>query len=105
MLPRFLGREAEDRALGHAHSSNDLVTIPGGDHTIAGDENDGFVDAILGSLTAVARLHQNTPNAKVNPFDNGHLTVNLLCNPELSVRERGSRQPTVRSGPARCPSA
>ena len=75
---------------------NDLVTIPGGDHTVSGgctkkdDKNCGqpgseklttaYVDAILASLTAAAQLQQNTPNASINPNDSGFLTVNLLCN-------------------------
>jgi hypothetical protein len=62
--------------------TNDLVTIPGGDHTIAGTDGDE-IDTILGSLSLALQLHQNTPNFRVNPNDNGHLTVELLCNPDF----------------------
>ena len=62
--------------------TNDLVTIPGGDHTIAGDNADA-VDAVLGALSLSLQFQQNTPNFRVNPFDNGHLTLNLFCNPDF----------------------
>jgi hypothetical protein len=61
----------------------DLVTIPGGDHTIGGS-NAGEVNAALAVLSLALRFHQNTRNAKVNPFDNGTLTLELLCNPSIS---------------------
>jgi hypothetical protein len=67
-------------------NQNDKATIPGGDHTIAGEEADGFVDAVLASLTAVARLHQKKSDARINPFDDGHLTVELLCNPSFPCK-------------------
>jgi hypothetical protein len=78
-------------------AQNDQVTIPGGDHTVAGDAGDGFVNAVLASLTVVARLHQNTPNSRVNPFDNGFLTVELLCNADFRCEDVD--QSTLRFGP------
>jgi hypothetical protein len=70
-------------------AQNDQVTIPGGAHNCSGDatNKDGTspgCNAVLGALTAVARLHQNTPKSvRVNPFDNGQLTVELLCNDDF----------------------
>jgi hypothetical protein len=61
----------------------DLVTIPGGDHTIAGS-NDGEVNAALAVLSLALRFHQNTRNARVNPFDMGTVTMEVLCNPSIS---------------------
>jgi hypothetical protein len=69
---------------------NDLVTIPGGDHTAAGGcpkkptpgcDPTVFPNAILGALSAQATLQQNTPDPVVNVNDNGFLAVNLICNP------------------------
>ena len=68
---------------------NDLVTIPGGDHTAAGGcprnpapgcDPTVFPDAVLGALSAVATLQQNTPNPVINVNDQGQLAVNLICN-------------------------
>jgi hypothetical protein len=68
---------------------NDLVTIPGGDHTVAGGcprnpapdcDPAAFPDAILAALSAVATLQQNTPNPVINIGDSGFLAVNLICN-------------------------
>jgi len=65
------------------NNQKDVVTIPGGDVTVAGDGGDGFVNAVIASHTVAARLQQNTPIARINPFDNGFLTVELLCNPDF----------------------
>src|SRR5262245_7197287 len=67
--------------------NGDLVTVPGGDHTVAGgcgkkEQNcdpAAFPNAILAALSAAATLQQNTPNPSVNPNDNGFLAVNLIC--------------------------
>lgn len=86
---------------------NDLVTIPGGDHTAAGGcprnpapgcDPTVFPDAILGALSAQATLQQNTPNPEVNINDNGFLAVNLICNPAFLCEtvDQGS----LRFGPA-----
>ena len=96
---------------------NDLVTIPGGDHTIGGgcskkdDKNcgqpgsekltTGYVDAIVGSLTAAAQLQQNTPNSGINPNDSGFLTVTLLCNADF--RCENVDQGSLRFGVQRAP--
>jgi hypothetical protein len=76
--------------------TNDLVTIPGGDHTIAG-ENADEVDAVLGSLSLVLQFQQNTPNFRVNPFDMGQMTVILFCNPDFPCQFVD--QSTLRFGP------
>src|SRR5262245_48696428 len=87
--------------------TGDLVTIPGGDHTVAGgcgkkaDPNcdpTAFTNAILGALSAAAVLQQNTPNPSVNPNDSGFLAVNLICNP--AFRCETVDQGSLRFGPA-----
>jgi hypothetical protein len=74
----------------------DQVTIPGGDHTVAGDDGDGFVNAVLASLTVAAQV-KGTPGLRVNPNDNGFLTVNLLCNQDFPCENVD--QASLRFGP------
>jgi hypothetical protein len=86
---------------------NDLVTIPGGDHTAAGGcprnpapgcDPAAFPDAILAALSAVATLQQNTPNPVININDNGFLAVNLICNVAFPCETID--QASLRFGPA-----
>jgi hypothetical protein len=86
---------------------NDLVTIPGGDHTVAGGcprnpapgcDPTVFPDAVLGALSAQVTLQQNTPDPVININDNGFLAVNLICNPAFSCETVD--QASLRFGPA-----
>jgi hypothetical protein len=78
------------------NNQRDLVTIPGGDHTVSGDDGDGFVNAVVNSLTVAARV-KGTPGLRVNPNDNGFLFVYLLCNVDFPCENVD--QASLRFGP------
>jgi hypothetical protein len=81
-------------------AAGDKVTIPNGDHTIAaGSQAD--VDTILDSLSAQVLLQQNTPSTTINPFDNGYLTVYLICNEHFRCEYVDTRTLTFGPGEAR----